>query len=318
MSSVPDGSECTDAGGCAGTCLSGSCDASCPAAPHDSVLLPPKPLSVSIGAGITEVTKEVAITVRNADPGSATEGSGHIIELLADSTNCPLGTIGTPYFGPPGGQASILVGPGTTKTAKVPITINSDAFQTFNKKVPTRCTVTFVARAVVPGGNSDPTPSNDRATLEINVLDHNDVEQTATHEAYVRSASPVSITISGGRSEAAKRISVAVGNGDYGPPADLDPIMLVASDDPRCPGVTVTDIQCRRGSDTPVVRGGGMAPCRVTVVASADQVSTPNLKAPQRCVVLLRALGLSEPESPPLDPTNNATALVVDVINRNQ
>jgi hypothetical protein len=53
------------------------------AAPHDSVVLPVKPLTVTLAAGTPSVSKTVKVKVRNAD--AETFGLGHEIQLSATS-----------------------------------------------------------------------------------------------------------------------------------------------------------------------------------------------------------------------------------------
>ena len=152
-----------------------------------------KPLNVTIASGKTSVSKTLTITVRNADSVDRT------IALAVDDSDCPAGMAGTPDFDPvtSGRRRSILVPAGKTKKAKLPLTIRSADFTSYNFKAPARCTLVINASAVVAGGSNDPNPSNNRAVVEVNVVDKNDVEEpTATaHETLVKSANPTAMTI---------------------------------------------------------------------------------------------------------------------------
>lgn len=94
-----------------------------------------------------------------------------------------------------------------------------------------------------------------------------------------------------------------------------DAITLSAST--TCSGLTLGTPVCHplASSDTLTVKGGTSKTC--TVTASAAQISTPNLKSPQRCTVTSTAAGPTNLQTAPRDGTNNSTELVIDVLNKN-
>ena len=104
---------------------------------------------------------------------------------------------------------------GKRATAKVPLTITSGGFSTFNHKAPARCTLTFTATVA---GSIDPTPANAVATVEINIADKNDTEGTARHESLIKSIAPVKITLPRNGSTTLKTVRPTVVNADC-PPA---------------------------------------------------------------------------------------------------
>ena len=148
---------------------------------------------------------------------------------------------GTPDFDPVtgGAQTSILVPAGETKKARVPLTIRSADFTSFNFKAPTRCTLVLTASAVVPGGSNDPNPSNNVASVEVNVIDKNDAEGTtaAAHETLVKSANPTALTITDGKPSAAKSLRAAVVNADYELVAENPGDAITLSAKTTCPGL---------------------------------------------------------------------------------
>lgn len=69
-------------------------------------------------------------------------------------------------------------------------------------------------------------------------------------------------------------------------------------------------------SDTATVKGGKTATCKISATANGGSITTPNKLAAQRCTVSLTAEGPANPEMTPLDPSNNTTELVVDVLDK--
>ena len=96
-----------------------------------------------------------------------------------------------------------------------------------------------------------------------------------------------------------------------------DPISLSAST--SCPGLSLGAPVCDAftHTGTVVVRGGATKACIITATAIAAQFQTPNRLSPQRCTVTLRATGPTDPQTPPLDGSNDSTQLVIDVVDKN-
>lgn len=132
-------------------------------------------------AGNDLVTKSLTLKVRNADILPIPERPGHTIKLII-SSDCPAGvTVGTPDFdlATAGQQDTVLVAGGRTKAAVVPLSFSRRQLTMYNREAPFRCTLT--ARVVTIGSltNTDPSPSNDSATIELNIVDESDREQSA-------------------------------------------------------------------------------------------------------------------------------------------
>jgi hypothetical protein len=206
---------------------------------------------------------------------------------------------------------------GKSKAAKIPLTISSAAFATFNSKAPKRCTITLTANTINEPGNVDPNPSNDVATLELNVIDKNDPQMAAVHESIMKSVKPLTLTIGDGAVSKVKTAKPAAGNADILPQAE-DPghlITVMQSDD--CPRGTVgmVDYDADTGGSQSFItlKGGKSASGKLTVTASSAAFSTPNPKSPQRCTVLLTATGPGGDS----DSTNDATVLVIEVVDKN-
>jgi uncharacterized delta-60 repeat protein len=311
----PNNSSCNDGDGCpADTCQSGACQpVSCPSV--DAVALAGKPLSVTIGSGKSETLKKLSVSVRNANSSDRT------ITLSVDASDCPAAIAGDPDFNTKTlvADSSVLVPAGKTRTAKLPLTIRSTDFDSFNYKAPARCTLLLAASAMVAGGSNDPTPGNNVARVDLSVVDKNETEGTAIHETTLKSAKPVTIIVRDGKTTVAKTLKAAVGNADYRPSAENpgDAITLAAST--SCSGLTLSPPVCDSTTSSPtvMVKGGSSKTCKIMATVDPLLISTPNKLSPQRCTVSLSASGPSNPELAPLDASNNATELVIDVVDKN-
>jgi len=218
-------------------------------------------------------------------------------------------------------DTSIVVPAGKVRKARLPLTLRSADFTSFNFRAPTRCTLVVTASAVVAGGSNDPNPSNNRAVIEVNVVDRHDLEETTAsgHETLVRSIGPTGLVIPLTRSSATKMLRAAVVNADYRPAAEIpgDPITLSAST--TCTGLALGTPVCDPValSSTVTVRGGSARLCKFTATADAAQISMPNKLSLQRCTVTLTSTGPTDPQTAPRDASNNSTELVIDVLDRN-
>jgi YVTN family beta-propeller protein len=290
--------------------MGGPCPADC-LVPHDSVILPVKPITAKIGAGKTSVTKKVKVKVRNADIVPAPEMPGHTIELNA-TADCPSLTVTTPDFGT--GSNRIQLAGGEKATAVVEVTAFPSVFTSFNLKAPTRCTLTFTARSLPSFGTSEPTPSNNVATAEFNILDKNDPEQTAVHESVLSSIKPITVKVKDAVASVSKTAKPKVGNADYLPTAEAAAahVVSVSAVDGDCPASTVGAVTFH-GAPSTGVDGGKTATGALPLSITAAGFSSPSALSPARCTAVLTVVG------PPgdTDASNNQTRLTIDVIDAN-
>ena len=257
------------------------------------------------------------MSVVNADILPVPEPGGHTVQLNVSSTDCPVGMAGTPNFGKtalgPSNVVTILGG--KRKTAKVPVTITSGGFSTFNHKAPTRCTLTFTASVA---NSDDPTPKNGVATVEINIIDKNDPEGTARHESLIKSIGPAKITLPRNTITKLKTVRPTVINADILPTVEIsaDAITVVASDG-DCPsgtvGVADFDNATIGAQNTAQVTGGQSKGGTLALTINASAFLSPNKKSPARCTAVLTASGPGGDS----DGSNNSTNLVIDVIDKN-
>jgi hypothetical protein len=286
--------------------------------PHDSVVVPHRPLTVHLRKATT-LTKTVRIKVVNADILPAPETPGHTIRLIASDGDCPEATVsGLPHFisrkaGDLGD--SILLAGGKTATAKVTLHISPPAFTSFNHITPRRCTLQF---SVTSPGNSDPVPGNNTLPVELNVIDHNDPEQTATHEGFLKSLSPLKFTIGKRKTSATKSSHPTAANGDILPiPEDPGDPLTVTPNDGDCPVGTVGVVDMdtmTSGTQNPVmVKGGKTKRGKLPVTVHSTSVITTNKKSPTRCIATVTLTGPGSDT----DGTNNSSKLVIDVYDKN-
>ncbi len=280
---------------------------------HDTVVLPLRPVAVTIPLGKTSVTKTLMVKVRNAD---LTHTTGYPVKLVVDDSDCgPLGTVAsTPDFMPamPLAQNSVTIADGKAKTAKVLLTINSSAFTSFNRRAPHRCTLWFTSSADV-GLNGDPTLSNNTLPVELSITDLNDPDQIAVHESTIASLNPVTLNILSGKTSKAMTVRPKVGNADAGEsPGD---VITGSAADGTCPAGTVgaVDLSALSGIQPSATVAGGMKRSGTLQVTATTARCTPNKLAPQRCIATVSASGPGGDS----DGTNSTTRLVIDVVDKN-
>ncbi len=303
---------CTTTADCppGATCQSGTSIIAAPAVVptrHDSVLLTPKPLSVTIPASGADVAAKLTIKVRNGDLLPAKPKPVHVLRLSVRDGTCPVGTVvGPPDFDSktPGIQDTVLLKGGVAKSVKVALTITAAAFANMNKTAPHRCALALSV-ASDSEDNADPTTSNNVAAVEINVIDKSNPQTTSPAEAMIVSAKPVQVSIghSAASMSATKTISVQVQNVDSAPAT-----LTVTASAGTCPSGTIAV----RAPAAVSLEGGEKGVVKVDLTATNAAFLTRNAKSPSRCAATLTVAG------PGIDPdaTNNMTQVIVDVIDR--
>lgn len=280
-----------------------------PATHHDSVILPIKPILISIPAGSQEIQRSLRIKVSNADISPNRESPGHNVRLTAVSSDCPGSTIdGAPDFDTrsAGDQDQRLIAGGMAKRATLRLRLRADEFTSHNPNAPQRCSITLIAATELPG-DEDPTPANNRIEVEINVLDGNDLASTAVHESTIDSLAPLKLTIRAGRASATKTARVLLGNAD--------------SNDSHAVALAVTGGDCPAGTVSvaagPVTIGAGnKLTAELALTPSAGAFHNPSRKSPHRCTAEITASTDVDGNSEP-DESNNISRLVIDVDDRN-
>jgi hypothetical protein len=292
---------------------------------HNIVVKPVNPVNVTIPGGQTAVAKTFSVIVQDADPRPP-RGTPHnmLVQLVATSVDCPAGTIvGVPSFvGWTGGSPdTVWVDPTGRRTAKVSLNISSAAFTSFNNKAPTRCTLTVMANVVSPLGSMDPAPENNSVTVELNVIDKNDLQHTTGGETLVKSIAPLQVTLNKGRTSVAKKVSVQVANADSNEPSGN--VITVTVDPGDCPASLFSGGGVNFGwhaygaqSNATRVMGGAATNGSLALTFNASDFATLNANSPTRCTAVLNASGQLA-TSPAADPTNNSAELVIDVIDKN-
>lgn len=284
------------------TCATGICEpVDCES--HDTVLQPLKPITVTIPAGTTQVTKALSVKMRNADPKD--EGS-HIATLSVDDSDCG-GNVATLLADP-----STTVSGGGTAKAKVELTVRSNDFTGY-PKAPHRCTLWFtVTSSLVFDGSYDPRMSNNVVPMQLDVIDANDGPLPAAHETTLATMRAVNVTISAGLPSATKQVKPALGNADEGEsPGDV--VSAIAADG-TCPAGTVgaIDHDGSLGLWT-TVKGGGKAKTMLPLQLQSADLYAPNKLSPYRCVATVTVTG----PGPDTVSSNNTVQLVIDVLDKN-
>ncbi len=278
---------------------------------HDTVLQPLKPLSVRIAASGSDLLKTASIKVRNGD---FPEQGGHAVQLSLEPGDCPAGVLdSTPDFDESvaGDQATTLITGGETRTAKVRLRFRDGDFAPHSSKAPQRCTMTVRATSLVLD-NQDPTPRNNVQAWEINVTDASDAASLDLHESALKSASPVRITIGRNATWGSKAITVRLTNADTADGPAGHPIS-VSVDQGDCPAGTVSV----QSTSTVFAPTGGTVRVKLNIAVASHALRAPSAKSPGRCTALLNT-STDVPANVEPDGSNNASRLIVDVVDKNQ
>jgi hypothetical protein len=283
-------------------------------ATHDLVVQPLRPTTYTIPAGIASVVRTLRVTVVNADIGTVPQPEAQVVHLNVSSDDCPSDMAATPDFGLSAvNQPNVtILRPGQQATAQAVLALSSAAFSTFNRKAPTRCTLTFTATV---DDSNDPSPNNAAASVEINIIDRNDAQGTARHESLIKSINPVTITLDPSSGTQETQVLATVVNADIlpSPETSADAITVTASDG-NCPSGTVGLVDFTSSvagaQDTAHVAGGLAQRGTVSVIINPHAFHSLNALSPARCTAVLQASG----PGGDTDASNNTTQLHIDVI----
>jgi hypothetical protein len=284
---------------------------------HDSVVLPVRPVNVTIPTTRTTVTRKIRVRVRNADPTTQTTP---VPVQLAIASDCGPGVVvGAPDFYPLTAttEDTVLLAGGRSKAAIVVISVDSTAVATHNSKAPYRCHLTFTSTIGV-AGNTDPTMPNSVVGTELNIVDRHDVS-VVVHESVVKSIRPMTVRIAKtALAPVKKRARPTVVNADVETTSDSITLVVTGTD---CPAGIVGDLDfdpLTPALDTAALLAGRRSKrATLPLTFDAGTLTTPNALSPIRCTVTLGATGPTNPEiAPAQDPTNNTTTLVIDVVDK--
>ncbi len=277
-----------------------------PVSTFDAVIVPPKPQTVRLRDDQDDVSTVLVARVGNGGSAAAT------IQVKATDGTCPPGTIfSKPDLDPnsPGQQDTITLEAARTSLATIALRITAAAFQSENKFSPARCTIALAA-SVLANGNADPSPGNNLATVEINVVDAHDADPMVRHQTAIDSLSPLRVKVAAGKSEISRQVHLKVVNGDA---LDVDGhAVTVVGSDGDCPSGTLGGVIFHRPTAVPgnTVRVGNHRRARgkATITLRVANFPSATAKAPGRCTVLLVATG----PSGDVNDSNDVTALQVD------
>ncbi len=280
-----------------------------PSSQYDAVITVPRPLLVNLGRGGV-VAKAARVRVIN---GSVTDPVKRLIRLVVDEGDCPRGVlVEAPDFNStlPGAQDTALLAGGQVAYASIPLRFDPEVFQPINRKSPRRCSMRLHA-AVVSAGNVDPSPDNNTAILELNVVDKL-VRSAPAHQTAIVTVKPLSLRISPRKTSVSHNVRFLVSNADQGDVAG-HAIRVVASDG-DCPTGTLSLPAFHQPNALPanetMVKSMKNRMGRVTVTVQASEFAGSTRKSPRRCTALLVASGPAGDS----DLSNNVTALSIDVV----
>lgn len=136
---------------------------------HDTAVVGRPPLRLRIRRDRPEVSKRLRIKVRSLDV------SGDL-PIRLEATACSTVSVNVDFDRRAAGAQDVtVVRAGKTRAAIVTVAGQSANVTTPDKKLPQACVLSLTASAAIQG-NNDPTPENNTTTVELLVLDLNDVE----------------------------------------------------------------------------------------------------------------------------------------------
>ena len=285
---------------------------------HDSVLFALDPLDIALDRGTETTTRELILQVQNADVLPKRESPGHVMRLTGSDGDCPPGTLSAmPDFesGMGGVQDTVQVDGGLPATAHARITVSRKTFAPFDRRVPERCTLWF-AVAGVPEGLYDPTPDNNVVALELNVYDSDAAIGQGEDEIFVQSLRPTTVKIPSGQTSVVEQVKPTVRRAGKKELEDAGLDVIVTAGDGDCPkgtiGVADFDRRAAGTQNRMLLRRGKRARGVIALVVRSDLFTSTTDESPRRCTAVLTISGERD-----IDPSNNTTRLVIDVLDRN-
>ena len=285
---------------------------------HDSVLFSLNPIDIRLPSGQEPTTRNVVLQVQNADVLPDREIPGHVVRLTGSDGNCPPGTISRmPDFeaGVGGVQDIKQVDGGLPATALADITVSRATFKPVDRRVPARCTLWFSV-SVIPEELYDPTPDNNIVAVELNVYDNDAAIVQTEDEVLIQSLSPALVKIPRGQSSVVEQIKPTVLRAGKKVLEDAGMDVVVTAGDGDCPkgtiGVADFDRRSIGTQNRMTLRRGKRARGQLALVVRSDAFTSATDESPRRCTAVLTISGAAD-----IDPSNNTTRLVVDVLDRN-
>jgi hypothetical protein len=155
-------------------------------------------------------------------------------------------------------------------------------------------------------------------TVELNVIDKNVPEVATNDESVLASLSPLTVSIAKTASTVVKKVRPKVTNADIIPvPEVVTDAIQVSIDLNGCPGITADmldmDLKMAGLQDTVSLKGGASALGSVRLTVDAGTITTISKLSPTRCTAVVSAAIAGNPGP---DNTNNATKLVIDVVDK--
>ncbi len=285
---------------------------STPRSRHDLILFPPRPVVLRLGPGAALVRKRLPVRVRNI----ASDSGVPVPVRVVAASNCPTGSVPEAVAFDPGGEGNprvALVPPGNSRQGLLEIEARAEAFTSTGPLSPQRCRIELVAEVALPG-NQDPTPDNNRAFVEVDVVDAGDGWLSKVHQTAIVAARPKVIRLQPGHDFAEARLRLGLRNGDRND-RDGHSVRLVGSDG-TCPAGTIAPPLLRPRPDllpgSVWVRSAGTRGLSVPVrYRRADiPLATPGRR--YRCFLSFEAIGPAGDR----DPSNNTTVLTLDMVVR--
>ncbi|MCX8073620.1 MAG: hypothetical protein N3C12_14415 [Candidatus Binatia bacterium] len=275
----------------------------------DVMVEPLWPKNVQLSAP-TPAVIEVRVGIRNL---STMSGADAPVRVAAVPMDCAPGAVDLHLTFPaalPVTPDIVLVRGSRRATGALRLFVNPQAIHAPNRGSPYRCRL-LVRAGVALEGNEDPTPWNNVALLEVNLVQSDQPYVERKHQTVVLSARPTRIRFRRGQKTIARSLRVGVANADR-----LDvaghAVTLVGRDGDCPPGTVGTPEFHRPGAlpvDKVVVPNGRRRFAKVPIRLNKEVVELMQGASPYRCTLQFEAIGPSGDEN----PSDNTTGALLEI-----
>lgn len=280
----------------------------------DLVFLPRSPVSLRIAAGAVSASKEIVLTIRNADRLGSSSAPVETLVEVRDGT-CPAGTVRAVDTDPktPGAQNTVMLGSRETKTVRVLVQVNRGDVSTPAQRSVHRCVLEATVSPTAYGGE-DQAARNNVIPIVLDLRDGNDLvpgRSQTLRETTLSSMSPVRIVLPTWMPVQTRVVRFRVRNSDQG---IADARAVTVNVDPGdCPPGLVAELDMSPAAGdqhTVSVKPGGTVVGQLVLTPPVGSVFTPSSLSPFRCTLWLTVV----PGDGEVNLSDNTSPLIVDVI----
>lgn len=277
----------------------------------DIVVTAPRFLRLTIREGAATGSRRFRVDLRRADLGDPVAGAASV-RLSASAGNCPAGTLlAAPDFGAlaAGEQADVVeLLAGGFARASVTLTVTASEVSSFNPGTAARCSIEISTNIIDPSDAIDRRPTNDRASITVEIIDEGDRASFAIVDDLSLVARPLRAAFLP-QPGAGMSASLIVNLRNK---ALNERTLTLSGEDGSCPAGTLASLDLdprQAGAQTSaVVAAGKSLNAKATLLLAPPREATRDGLSPERCQLSLSLDGGGADG----DATNDTATVVVD------